>query len=220
MMKLGFIFGNILILAIGAHAQDSVLLNRSFLFEDGLYLTFEDFKNNKPAFSEEEFEMVHVVNPQTLLAQVASLSLASEQAFDLSSLWGICIDGRPYIQIDREEVGKDLASFAGMKVVGRLCFYSYQKPIQVPVEIKAYNPLTGKPFRSGTVDKTEFRENYRMLDFLDGTIRVFSKANLLDWVQEDNRISRLVRSLDPQDGETLLRALIAYNDRNLIFIKK
>lgn len=220
MMKFGLFFGNILLLAIGAQAQDSVLLNRSFQFDDGLYLTFEDFKNNQPAFSADEYEMVYVVNPQTLLAQVASLSVASEQGVDISSLWGVCIDGRPYIQIDRQEVGKDLASFAGFKVVGRFCFYSYQKSVQVPVEIKAYNPLTGMPFRSGTIDKTEFRENYRMLDFLNGTVRVFSKANLLDWVQEDKRISRLVRSLDPQDGETLLRALIAYNDRNLIFIKK
>jgi hypothetical protein len=220
MKKYELCFGMLLLLLSGVQAQDSTLLNRSFQFEDGLYLSFEDFKNNQPAYSPDQYEMVHVVNPQTLLAQVASLSLASEQAFELSSLWGICIDGRPYIQIDREEVGKDLASFAGMKVVGRFCFYSYQKPIRVPVEIKAYNPLTGRPFRSGTVDKTEFKDHYRMLDFLDGTIRVFSKANLLDWVQEDNRISRLVRSLDPQDGETLLRALIAYNDRNLIFIKK
>lgn len=204
---------------LSLEAQDSLLLNRSFQFEDGLYLTFEDFKKNKPAFTPEDYELVHVVNPQTLLAQVASLSLASEQAFDLSQLWGICINGRPFIQVDREEVGKDLASFAGFKVIGRICFYSYQKPVSVPVEIKAYNPLTGKPFRSGTINKTEFKDHFFMFDFLNGTSRIFSKANLLDWVQEDKRIRRLVRSLDPQDGETLLRALMSYNDRNLIFIK-
>ncbi len=218
--KIGLSLVIMLMLIFEVSAQDSVLLNRSFQFVDGLYLSFEDFKNNQPAFTPDAYEMVHVVNPQTLLAQVASLSLASEQEFEMDQLWGICIEGRPYIQVNRNEVGKDLASFAGLKVIGRLCFYSYQKPSKVPVEIKAYNPLTGRPFRSGTIDKMELQNYYIMLDFLNGEKKIFNKTNLLNWVQEDERISRLVQSVDGQDGETLLRALIAYNDRNLIFIKK
>ncbi len=204
---------------LNMQAQDSVLLNRSFRFEEGVYLNYEQFKNNRPAYKMEDIDMVYVINPQTLLAQVASVTLPSEEKLDLSSLWGVSIQGRPFIQIKRERVGKTLASFAGFRILGQLCFFTFDVPVEVPVEIKAYNPLTGKPFRSGTISKTEVRQAQLIMDFQSGQIVPFSKPNLLSWVEKDNRISSLVRSIEPNDGDTLLRALIAYNDRNLLFIK-
>jgi len=220
MMKTYICYLFFLTMTLAVKAQDSLLLNRSFQFEDGIYLSFEDFKNNSPSFTPDKFDMVYVINPQTLLAQVASVNLFSEKPFNLSDVWGVCIDGRPYVQIDKEEVGKDLASFAGISIVGRLCFYSYKKPVDVPIEIKAYNPLNGQPFRTAMVSRTELRQYNLVLDFLKGEVRTFSKPNLLEWVGKDPQISRLVRSLEPGDGETLMRALIAFNDRNLLFIKK
>lgn len=200
-------------------AQDSMMLSRSFQFEDGVYLTFEQFKNNRPAYEMDEVDMVYAVNPQTLLAQVASIRLPSEQMMDLDKVWGVCIRGRPFVQINREEVGKQLASFAGISIIGRLCFFSYQKPRAVPVEIKAYNPLTGKAFRSGTINKKEVVELGVLLDFQTGKTAGFSKGNLMKWVAPDPRVHQLVQSLDPKDGETLLRALMTFNDRNVIFVK-
>ncbi len=205
---------------LGLYGQDSLLLNRNFSFEDGLYLSFEQFQSNQPAYSLQEVEIIYTVNPQTLLAQVASLRLRSQQTIDFNQIWGICIKGRPFIQIDRREVGKELASFAGLSIIGRLCFFSYQKPIVVPVEIKAYNPLTGQPFRSGTINRENILNNPLLLDFQSGEMQPFSKSNLLKWVNKDPQVARLVRSLEETDGETLLRALVAFNDRNLIFIKK
>ncbi len=219
MPRLVFLLSYFIFLMASLQAQDSMLLNRSFRFDDGIYLNYEQFKNNRPAYSMEDISMVYVVNPQTLLAQVASVTLPSEEKLDLSKLWGVCIKGRPFIQVNKERVGKSLASFAGFSVLGQLCFFTFDVPVEVPVEIKAYNPLTGKPFRSGTISKTEVRQAQLMMDFQSGEILPFSKNNLLKWVDNDSRISNLVRSLEPDDGDTLLRALIAYNDRNLLFIK-
>ena len=53
--------------------SDTVYLSKNFKFQDGVFLSFEDFRNNKPTYKWNEVEAGVHSNPQNFLAQMFGL---------------------------------------------------------------------------------------------------------------------------------------------------
>lgn len=210
----------LLMLSLGlnlAGAQpDSVLVTKNFKFEDGVYLTAGDWQQNRPAFTWEELDASLATNPQTFITQVESIRVRDSGAsISPDSIWGISLGGIPYIRLDREASGTKATAFAGLRVRGKICYFSYPQDVTRQVQIKAYNPVTGRPFRSGVVDRTETVLREWMLDFRTGEVAEFNVENFQGWIADDPQLQRTVRELSPEEvEEKLFRCLLIYVDRN------
>lgn len=222
-----FIFVNALL-----HAQkDTVYLSKNFKFQDGVFMSFEDFRNNSPTYRWNEVEAGVHSNPQNFLAQMFGLrvkKIEDEEGrirnsiiINLDSIWGICLDGIPYIRLSREELNKENVVFAGLRLRGKICYYEYEEFIVQKKEMSAYNPVTGHPFRTKDVDVKVKLIHKNMLHFERGETAVFSKGNFKEWIKDDEKLYKTVNDLSSKEvEEKLFKCLLIYDDRNLVKVKK
>ena len=155
------------LLAVGLHAQtDSVLVTKNFKFNDGVYRTFSDWRNNSPNWSWDSLNVVSATNPNTFLTQVEYIRFADGRPMHLDSIWGLVISGIPYVRLPKGAVTKPLTSFAGLRVRGLIGYYNYEVVEEEMVEIQAYNPVTGVPFGwswpDSSAESTGFRSEAKI----------------------------------------------------------
>ncbi|MFK7773598.1 MAG: hypothetical protein AB8F94_15720 [Saprospiraceae bacterium] len=210
---------------------DTVYLSKNFKFQDGIFLSFEDFKKNTPTYKWNEVLAGVHSNPQNFLAQMYGLRVPKSEIkegeemeyenVDLESIWGISLDGIPYIRLSREELNKENVVFAGMKLRGKICYYEYEEFVIQKKQMSAYNPVTGYPFRTKDVDVKVKLIHQNILHFESGETAVFSKENFKEWIKDDRKLYQTVKDLSPQEvEEKLFKCLLIYVDRNLVKIKK
>ncbi len=198
--------------------NDSVKLRDNFRFGNGVFLTFESFRQNQPDYQWEELETTMVTNTETLISRVASFRLKeAAQPLDLSTIWGFSIDGFPFIRVDTLIEAGNAALFSGLQVRGNICYFSYDREVTKKVEISAYNPLSGKPFRTAKVARKEAVLIEMMLRFQTGEISELSRQNLLSWISDDQELHRQIIRMSAGEVD-LVRALLLYNERNPAWI--
>ncbi len=204
--------------SVGAQ-EDSILVDQSFVFENGVYRTFTAFQQNRPDIAWEDIQTNWITNPQTLMTQVEYIiEKESGEMIDLEGVWGIVIDATPYIQI--QQIDKPLPVFAGFRVWGNICYFAYEEEVMIKVPIKAYNPNTGRPFRSGFVKREETVLRERILRFETGEMADFNYDTMLEWVENDRTLWRALDSLSPEEAEErLFRTLLIYDERNAVYIR-
>lgn len=197
------------------------LFTMAFRFEDGIYLSFERLQNNQPDLSWEEVDTRLASNPKTFVTQVEYIKRNDEQPLAMQDVAFIVLSGIPYVRLEKGEYPSDATAFAGLKVRGKICYFSYEKEVSENVEIKAYNPLTKKPFRKGNVPRTKLVEVQKMLHFETGEIVDFNYVNLLLWIEDDPQLKESVFELKPGEiDEKLYKCLLIYDDRNVVYIGK
>ncbi len=209
-----------LVAALALEAQpDSVLLTKNFKFEDGIYLAFRDFQRNRPSLSWEEVEAQMASSAKNYLAQVAYIRRSGGDTLALDQVWGICLGGMPFVQLPATATEKEAAVFAGLRVRGRICYFTYERQKEEMVEIAAYNPLTGRPFRRGAVPRMATVTEERILNFETGRIQPFNRASLLEWIEDDRQLWRTVAELtEGEVEEKLFKCLLIYDDRNPVYL--
>ncbi len=213
---IGFVF-----VGTFSHAQE---VTKNFQFIDGIYFSLESWQQNAPDLRWDQVRSNLYTNPQTFLTQVAWVvreegSLAGD-SIDLDQVWGVCLAGIPYVQIDREIARKDLATFAGLQVRGNICYYAFERSETREVWMPVYNPVTGKPFRETVVEREYHYVEERLLRFNTGENVRFTYSNFLRWIQDDEQLMQSVLDLTPDEvQEKLFKCLLIYVDRNPVFIQ-
>lgn len=224
-LNIGFlIFANILLSA----QADTVYLSKNFKFHDGIFLSFEDFRNNKPSFGWEDVEAGLYSNPQNFMAQMHFLKTngtlegeEEKEEIDLETIWGICIDGIPYIRLPQEVLKKEHTIFAGLKLRGKICYYEYEEFVMKKIQMSAYNPLNGRPFRTMDVKRKVKVIHKGMLHFETGATDEFSYKNFKKWITDDAKLLKTVNDLKPSEIDSkLFKCLLIYDDRNLVKVSK
>jgi len=220
MHKSCFVLFFLLSIAYAAVAQE---VTPTFSFADGLYFSYEEFAGNQPGIAMDEVQSRLVTNPRTWITQVESLSRRSNnKAIAIDQLWGICIDGIPYIRIPADSIDKSLPAFAGLRITGNLCYFQYERNEEREVEMSAYNPLTGKPFRSGTITRDFLEVRERLLRFETGEMAPFTRRQLIQWTTRDQVIQTTLRRLSPKTEDLedqLYNIMLSFNKRHPVFIK-
>lgn len=209
------------LIALHLQGQDSILVTKNFRFTDGIYLTVSELQSNSPAFLWEDLDVRYFTNPQTSLTQVESILLKkNNQPIEVANIWGICMDGIPYIRIPRHEIHKELPTFAALKLRGKICYFTYPDWRMKKVQVAAYNPLTGRPFRVGTVEREEEIIVEKILHFETGEVAEFTFENVLAWIQDDPLLVETILELpDEEKQEKLFKCLLIYDDRNEVFLR-
>ena len=203
-----------------AQTDTTVMLDKDFRFLDGVYMNFEDFRNNTPTYPWEELDAQVVTSPSTFIAQADYIRTKSGDTLDVSGIWGISLNGLPYYRLESGAISTSAAMvFVGLKVRGKLCYYAYETKEERWVEIAAYNPLTGKPFRKGKVSKEIEVVREYLLHFENGEVRAFDKAGLLHFIKDDEQLWKTVDELtDEEVKRKLYKCLLIYDDRNPVYL--
>lgn len=228
-MKIHFLFLiNFLIGTVLSAQTDSTttLLTKNFKFQDGVYLSLAAFQNNQPDYTWSELKTNLFSNPQTFITQVEYIQLKGDsvtttKALDLETVWGISLDGIPYIRLPKNTLSTDLMSFAGLQVRGKICYFEFDRQEMRDVLMPVYNPLTRQPFRQAYVKREKQIYYQKMMDFKTGEIKTFNTENMLLWIEDDRKLWNAVNSLTEDEAhEKLFKSLLIYDDRQKIYIKK
>lgn len=201
-------------------AQKTVLQN-DFKFEDGLYLSSAAFLSNKPDLKWAQLSGDLIFNPKE---ETAGFRIAgwrdSLQAppQNMKELWGFSKDGNPYVRIPGK-LNSPIQYFALIRVRGKISYFTYEEDRVEEVVMKAYNPLTGLPFREGKVETKKRVRVKKLICMENGSIVDFSPKYFRDCIQDDARLLKTLDDLDAQEqNEKLFKLLLIYNDRNPFYI--
>lgn len=204
--------------------NDSLILTKNYHFNDGVYMNFEAFQSNSPDYKWDELKANLVTNPQTFLTQIQYVYIKNEEEdipLDVDKIWCVSLAGIPYLKLPKGEVKKDLATFAGLQLRGKICYYSFEDYRMVQIPMHAYNPYTGKPFRSGIVERKKNVKFEKILNFETGEITDLTVENLKKWIKDDTKLFDTMNSLSYEEvEEKLFKCLLIYDDRNVIRVKK
>jgi hypothetical protein len=202
-----------------ALAQDSTRFTQRLRLQDGVYLSLQSFQGNRPDWRWNELRVTMVVNEETAAARVRSLHhLGEDRVLKPSDIWGFTYDGIPYLRLDRNAGADSAVIFSGLLVRGRICLYVFEEEVTRMVKITAYNPATGRPFRTGEVPRKEWLEIWEMLDFHSGVTQPFTRENFLKWARGDEALVRQIEAMNADDID-LFRAVETYNERNPVYFK-
>lgn len=211
-----------LFLAFQLAGQDSLLVTKNFRFSDGIYMSVQELQADNPAVHWDDMELRYFTNPQTSLTQVESIILKETgQPIETDQIWALTIDGIPSLRVPRNEIHKDLPTFAALKLRGKICYFTYPDWRKKKIQVAAYNPLTGRPFRVGTVEREEEVFVEKIMRFETGEIVEFTVENVLHWIQDDPLLVETIKELPAEEmQEKLFKCLLIYADRNEIYVHK
>jgi hypothetical protein len=202
--------------------QDSILLTKNFQFQDGIYLSLEEFQTNQPTFGWDEVSASIFTNPQTMLTQISTISLpdgSEDLPLDAHKIYALSIEGVPSIQVASAEIQKNLATFAALKVRGKICYFGFPTIQKKEIAMQAFNPKNGRPFRTSTIEREEEVFVEKMMNFATGEILPFEVNNFLKWIKEDADLVKTISELNPaQQKEKLFKCLLIFDDRNHLYL--
>ena len=220
MIKQATLAALFLLAMIALPAQsDSLLLTKNFQFKDGIYLSLNALHRNSPDYEWDELDAVLTTSARAFVAKVAKLKSKSGENIELHSVLAISLEGVPYVNVKRSDEPspsrEQAVVFAGLKVRGKIAYFSYESDTTELVEISAYNPLTKRPFRKGHVPVKSSLTIEKIFYFPDGRIADFTPERLLEWISDDKQLWNTVNELgeDPK-REKLFKCLLIYDDRN------
>lgn len=203
---------------------DANFLDRNYEFRDGLYLTMAAFQSDTPDIPINDLEGRLVTNDDSGLTKSDYLAMKTDTGameIDLENVWGITLDGEPYIRITENTGDQQFATFAKLRVRGAICYFTFESEQEHYVEVKAYNPLNGKPFRRGRVKNMKTVDNKRILRFDTGEVAPLTREILLNWVQDDPQLTEAIEALEGADiTDKLYRSMLIYDDRHPVFITR
>ncbi len=202
--------------------QDSLPVTKNFHFTDGAYLSMAAWRADRPELPHTDITMEYFTNPQTAVTQVREIRYKeSGLPVSLDSIVMIVMGGIPSVRVAREEISKALPSFAALKLRGRICYYTYPDWRKRTVPISAYNPVNGRPFRSGIVEREEEVIVEKLLHFETGETADFNLENFLRFISDDPLLAETYEELPPEaQTEKLFKGLLIYVDRNPAYISR
>jgi hypothetical protein len=224
-MKHNLLIVNLLSLFLGLKAQaqtvDAPAITKNFKFRNGVYKTFEAWQKNRPTWVWDSLDVGVLTNPQTFLTQVEHLTVRKTGLpIVADSIWGVVLDGIPYLRLSKTAINKPLTAFAGLQLRGKICYFSYETTQTVRVPITAYNPFNGIPFISKIIENERIVIHEKMLLFETGAIQDLTPDNFKLWVTDDKDLTTAVGALKGDAlNERLFKCLLIYDDRHPVYVK-
>ncbi len=210
------------LVASSTQGQDTTsVLSNKFDFKNGIYHAFSSFQQNNPDVQWADLKVSYFINSKTGMAHVGPvIDRKTGNAIQLNKVWGMSIEGVPYILMQPTEEPKLSVTFTPIRLRGKICYLSYEQEVEKYVTFSAYNPLTGRPFRTAKEKRTVVETVKQIMHFDSGEFKNFTIGNFLDWIEDDEQLYNTVKDLTLKEAEEkLYKCLLIYNDRNLIQIK-
>lgn len=196
----------------------SVMLTPRFIFSGGIYLSLDAVQHNRPDYRWQEMQASLATNPESGMARVAYIRHKTGGAnLPLDSIYAIGRDSLLYVRLEEDSLRQGVRRFAALLLQGRICVYRLEREEVRMVEMSAFNPVTGRPFRKAKVPRKEYVEVLYLFDFTTGDRAELNRDNLFRWVAEDAFITESIEALSPEELD-FIRITETFNRRHPVFI--
>jgi hypothetical protein len=207
--------------ALGWPVNDSLqAVDVNYQFVDGVYTSIEALKTNVPSFSLANISGSLVLQEEEYLLKVEELYPRgrADLLLELQKFKVICVNGLPYVQAFVEEE-RNYTVYAGLRVRGRLCYYSYEQNYRDTVLIRAYNPVTGRPFRQQNIVRDQAQLHEKVMDLSTGIVYDFNLENMLTLLASDKPLVGSLIKLSPAEAYARLqKCLLIFDDRHPFYL--
>lgn len=211
-----------LLIGYGTVNAQKIKLTNDFEFKDGLYLSFESFKNNTPDFTWEEVKYDAFSNPKKRAIQFKYLNEVDSnnelKTIPQDTIWGFCAEGVPYIRVDVPSRGT--SEFTVLRTRGRICYFTYEAYIVKEVPMTIYDPNTGRPILKKNIKNEELITMEKIMSFETGEIEMFKLTTFKNWIKKtDEKLMATLEDFnETQASEKLYKSMLIFNDRNPVYV--
>ncbi len=207
--------------AMQATAQtQSNFLGNSLPFKDGIYLSYDDFIQNKPSISLDKVKVKEKETRYFNKMKIHKIQILDEgkwQKMNLAEVWGICIDGMPHIQyMSRNnrnllfgKVAKEprfTGNFTRIRIIGSICHFHIEDYLSNNSNNYLNNQYSS--FKDGFHVSTS-----KIMKLESGVICDFNEFNLGLLIQDDQKLFDHFKQ-DEQKEQRIFLYLQKYNERN------
>jgi len=223
-MYKAFIIAAFLLIGIwGTGEAQKIQFTNDFKFENGIFMTFEAFKNNAPDYRWEGVKYdVHSSKEKRKFQfrYLNAIDTVANKYLPISqdSIWGISVNGVPYIRVYINS--RRVSEFVALRSRGRICYFTYEGFQKVKVPMTVYNPTTGEPMFVQDVINEESVVFEKMMEFTTGKIGKFDLPTFKSWIADDEKLSGTLNGLEEKEAtEKMYKSMLIYNDRNPVYLK-
>lgn len=208
---------NILLLFFLLSGNGNVPLSEDFPFEDGVYMSFEEFKGNSPSYKGPEVELFSLDSTEYHLQNISKIRLKNGKKIPLRTVWGICYQGVPYVRFkhsptvvakNKNFFGEDVNTFFRLDIIGALCVFNAEETVsKFP-----YSAFSNLP------PQKESKINYNMiLDLATGSFYYLDFETVAWFVKTDDFLYDQMLYYQYESYVNLHDFIIYYNLRNPVY---
>lgn len=203
----------------GASAQDSARLDKHFRFVDGVYFSWDAFRQNTPDLAADAVQYQFFTNPKTRRTVVEDLRTRDGQMLPRDTVHVLVREGVPYLGVVTTWTGDSVRAFVPLKVRGKICYLTWTDTEVHDREIVAWNPKSGRPFLKGRVPVEREVVRQKIIFFPTGEMADFTRSNLRRFVADDAEVVAQLDALPlDADERSLYRLLLQYDARNPVML--
>lgn len=201
-----------LIICVSVHAQELVQYAPGFNFREGVYLNFEQFKNNNPIpknaivsrFNKSDSEFLpNILSAKNFQYRDENDSLVT---IDIPDVWGFARNGNIFVKIEDD--------FNRIAVLGNLSHFVASVTVFNNFNGPFYNPYYGP----GGMPNVRQEMRQMMLDFQTGRTMEFTQQNLEMILQRDRKLFEEYNALKKsQKRDMMFLYLRKYNEKHPIY---
>ena len=184
--------------------------------KDGIYYQFDHFQHNQPDIAWADVETNLVTSKFSLQTQIEFMRhKKTQQPLNLDSIWGIVVDGIPYVRLPKEAQKKSAMVFSGLTLRGKICYFQFEDFTEHKIPITAYIPETGQPYVTKNVVQKENITREKLLKFETGEMIDFTLSNFKNLIADDKDlfvkvIKKASKELLPYERENLINWLFFF----------
>jgi hypothetical protein len=211
-------------------SAQEVLFNNELEFKDGVYMSIEDFKKNKPSISLSSIDAS--IDERFLSAQTIKIDF--EDNLLMKNIWGICLNGKVYLRI--MPYISDSISRREMKIISDNLFVKIQNTgslcyLVLPIYTTMINPIflgIAGSMASAKVNTTptysplrisdDSQSKHFILSLKENTAYELTIGVLKLFVKDDAILLNEINS-DKKAWKKLLYYVLKYNERNPYYIQ-
>lgn len=219
-MKFLLSFILILFAAIQSFCQ-SINIDNTTIFKDGIYANYQDFINNDPSYPVESFQVKWKDSPFFNVLKMKSCKSYKKgkmRKTDMNNVWGICVNGVPYIQYSIglpfkllfgnqaiDEHGK--SAFSRIRILGNICHFNIED---------VYKKRTNNIFRSESFVsdvKGRMIRAQRLMKLNSGKVYEYDEFVLSQLIKDDEVLASQYKNEEDRPNKMFIY-LQKYNKRN------
>ncbi|MCB0755172.1 MAG: hypothetical protein H6603_03230 [Flavobacteriales bacterium] len=238
MIRFLFLLNTYLLIAISCSAQNMVAYSSDYVFKDGLYISFQDFKNNNPIPITHILSDFDIRDPNYLdmiLNQDSVVyydNLFEERIIAVEDLWGFCKRNKVFIGFGEKSSFNNPAffDFYPLMNIGAFSFFTAMESYYSTMST---TPSMGMglgyrdPMLNNDITVTESEQVQLILQFSTGKILLAKRGDMshlpvdlvLQLIKPDGPLLTEFESLSLRDqklkGMFFLRR---FNERNAIYL--
>lgn len=199
---------------------DSVLYTSEFKFVDGIYKTFEEFKQNRPSLKVKAKATENIDKKMTFGVQEESLyysdSLGNPIFLNHKDVWGYCLNGVVYVKFQHR--------YHRLFKIAAISLFS-EEPTSDPtlglVPASTGLVISGFPYTDNLFPFNDDSKHY-LLDFYTGLLYYHNLAVIEQLLEKDKALHAEFMSIKKakERKKRMFIYLRKFNERNPIYIKK